>query len=161
MRYLAELVAHPDVERHALDLVDRAEGVAADRAVDRRKLGDAGPLLDGAARDAYRHRIEELRTDIDDAVVAGDDDRAAALGEELDLLVAQLAQAFGLGGRDRRAASAAERARLNVTRAIRAAITKVGAALPAAGASLDRGVRTGTYCAFCASDAGLRWIVHP
>ena len=159
LRYVAELLAHPGLERHALDLVDRVEGVAPD-GPDRRALGDAGPVLDGAARSAYRHRIEELRAECDDALAMGDDDRAAALATELDLLVAQLAQAFGLGGRDRRAASAAERARLNVTRAMRAAIAKVGEALPDAGADLGAAIRTGTYCRYEAASGGLRWIVR-
>ncbi len=72
----------------------------------------------------------------------------------------QLARAFGLGGRDRRR-SAAERARLNVTRALRAAITKLADALPAAGAVLDRRVRTGLYCVYePADDDEVRWIVQ-
>ena len=55
LHYLAELIAHPGAERHVLDLVDRVEGVGG---VDRRRLGDAGEVLDGRARTAYRHRIE-------------------------------------------------------------------------------------------------------
>jgi hypothetical protein len=50
----------------------------------------------------------------------------------------------------------AERARLNVTRALRAAIAKVTEALPAPGTVLDRRVRTGLYCAYLpATRAGL------
>ncbi len=162
LRYLAELVARPGVERHALDLVDRVEGVAAvDAGLDRRHLGDAGELLDGRARTAYRHRIEALRAEIDDALASGAAEQAERLQAELDQLVAQLAQAFGLGGRSRRASSAAERARLNVTRALRAAIVKVTDALPAAGAVLDRRVRTGIYCAYEPDDSDeVRWIVQ-
>ena len=37
----------------------------------------------------------------------------------------EMARAVGLGGRDRRAGSAAERARLNVTRAIKSALQKI------------------------------------
>src|SRR6185503_4770559 len=118
LRYVAELVAHPDQERHVLDLVDRIEGVAPAGGVGRRHLGDAGPVLDGRARSEYRRRIEQLRSEIDDAFAADELERAEAAQAELDVLVRQLAQAFGLGGRDRRAASAAERARLNVTRAL-------------------------------------------
>ena len=73
---------------------------------------------------------------------------------------AQLAQAFGLGGRDRPQASAAERARLNVTRALRSAITRLAEALPAAGAALDRGVQTGRYCVYRPLDGDVRWIVQ-
>ncbi len=146
LRYLAELVTHPGAERHVLDLVDLVEGVSS--GVDRRHLGDAGELLDATARTAYRRRIEELRDDVEDALASGDDERAAALQTELDALIGELARAFGLGGRQRTASSASERARLNVTRAVRAAIARLGEALPAAGAVLDRRVRTGFYCAY-------------
>jgi hypothetical protein len=160
LRYLAALVATPGAEHHALDLVDRVEGVQP--GLDRRLLGDAGPVLDGAARQAYRQRIEELRDACDDALAAGELERAEALDAELQQLVGQLAQAFGLGGRERKAASAAERARLNVTRALRAALAKLIDALPAAGAALDRRVRTGLYCCYTPDPADqIRWIVQP
>jgi tetratricopeptide (TPR) repeat protein len=161
LRYLAVLVASPGVERHALDLVDRVEGVAASGGVDRRALGDAGNLLDGRARTAYRHRIEQLRSEADDALAAGRLETAEACQAELDQLVAQLSAAFGLGGRDRRASSAVERARLNVTRALRAAIASITEALPDAGRVLDRCIRTGLYCTYVPeADDGIRWIVQ-
>ncbi len=159
LRYLAELIAEPGRERHALDLVDRIEGVQP--GVDRRALGDAGPLLDSAARAAYRRRIEELRADVADALEAEALDTAEARQAELDELVRQLAQAFGVGGRARRAGSAAERSRLNVTRALRSAIARLVETVPPAGAVLDRGVRTGTYCVYLPDEgAGIRWIVQ-
>lgn len=161
MRYLAELVAAPGSERHALDLVDRIEGVGLAGQPDRRSLGNAGEVIDTRARTAYRHRIEALRADIDDALEDGRLDAAEVLQSELDQLVAQLAQAFGLGGRSRVAASAAERARLNVTRALRAALAKLADALPGPGDALDRGVRTGLYCAYEPVDGAVRWIVQP
>lgn len=160
LRYLAELVAAPGAERHALDLVDRIEGIGTAGQPDRRSLGDAGELLDSQARTAYRHRIEALRTAAEDALEEGRLDDAEALQTELDALVAQLAQAFGLGGRSRVAGSAAERARLNVTRALRAALANLREALPEAGAALDRGVRTGMYCAYEPVEGDVRWIVQ-
>jgi tetratricopeptide (TPR) repeat protein len=159
LRYLAELIGTPGSERHALDLVDRVEGVSSGQP-DRRSLGHAGEVLDGAARTAYRHRIEALRADAADALAEGRLEEAEACQVELDLLVAQLAQAFGLGGRSRVAGSAAERARLNVTRAVRAALAKLIDALPEAGATLDRSVRTGLYCAYEPLDGDIRWIVQ-
>ncbi|MGH9271983.1 MAG: hypothetical protein ACRDZ2_11990, partial [Ilumatobacteraceae bacterium] len=156
--YLAELMANPGAERHALDLVDRVEGVEA--GIDRRTFGDAGPLLDSAARTAYRRRIEQLRADAEDALAEERLEDAETARAELDQLVGQLAQAFGLGGQARRAGSVAERARLNVTRALRSAITKLTDALPKAGATLDRDVRTGTYCAYTPIPGELRWIVQ-
>jgi hypothetical protein len=74
--------------------------------------------------------------------------------------VGQLARAFGLGGQARRAGSVAERARLNVTRALRSAIARLTDALPEAGAALDRHVRTGAYCAYTPVPTELRWIVQ-
>jgi len=159
LRYIAELVRSPGVERHALDLVDRVEGVAA--GVDRRRLGDAGELLDAQARTAYRHRIEALRAEVDDALEMGAEDRAEALQAELDQLVGQLAQAFGLGGRSRRASSATERARLNVTRALRAATARLSEIVPEAGAVLDQRLRTGIYCAYEPEESDpVRWAVQ-
>jgi tetratricopeptide (TPR) repeat protein len=162
LQYVAELVRNPGVERHALDLVDRVEGVGAgDLAVDRRSLGDAGELVDAKARTAYRHRIEALRAEVDDAFAAGAEDRAEKLQAELDELVSHLAQAFGLGGRSRRASSTVERARLNVTRAIRAATARVAEALPEAGPILDLRLRTGIYCAYEPEDTDeVRWSVQ-
>ncbi len=160
LAYLAELLAHPGTERHVLDLVDRIEGVAAPGGVDRRTLGDAGPQLDSEARAAYRHRIEELRAVADDALADGRLEAAEAAQSEIEQLAAQLAGAFGLGGRDRRAASAAERARLNVTRALRASLARLREALPAAEV-LDRRVRTGLYCAYEPTpDDEVRWVVQ-
>jgi hypothetical protein len=149
MAYLADLVARPGVERHVLDLVDLVEGVLpAGDGADRRQLGDAGELLDSTSRSAYRRRIEELRDEVEDALAAENDDRAARAQAELDALVVELSQAFGLGGRPRRASSAAEKARLNVTRALRAAIARLAEALPGPGGVLDRRVRTGLFCAY-------------
>ncbi|MGH9243513.1 MAG: tetratricopeptide repeat protein [Acidimicrobiales bacterium] len=149
LRYLAELIANPGVERHALDLVDLVEGLPpTDSGLDRRRLGDAGPLLDRQARAAYRHRAEELKDEVEEALAVEDDDRAARSQTELDAIVTELARAVGLGGRDRWAWSAAEKARLNVTRALRAATARLTEALPEPGAVLDRRVRTGLFCAY-------------
>ena len=163
MRYLADVVAHPGVERHALDLVDVVEGVAAaTTGIDRRKLGNAGEILDAESRTLYRRRVADLRDQVEDALDAGDDDRAAELQSELDALIAQLAQAFGLSGRERKASDAAEKARLNVTRALRAAIAKLEEALPGPGAVLDRRVKTGMFCAYEPHpDDEILWSVQP
>jgi hypothetical protein len=161
LRYLAALVSCPGVEQHSLDLVDRVEGLGPADGPARRALGDAGEVLDARARIAYRHRIEQLRAEADEALAAGLLDAAEAHEAELDQLVAQLAEAFGIGGRSRRAASAAERARLNVTRALRAALTKLADALPGAGDVLARRVRTGLFCAYEPAEGDdVRWIVQ-
>ena len=153
MRYLARLLAGPGREYHVLDLVaaetSRAQvdkGQVAD--LPRSTLGDAGELLDAQAKDAYRRRLAEIDDDIEQARAIGDVERAAQADTERGFLVRELARAFGLSGRGRRAASASERARAGVTRAIRQAITRIGEHHPELGEHLSRTIRTGTYCAY-------------
>jgi non-specific serine/threonine protein kinase len=111
-------------------------------------LGDAGVLLDATAKDAYKARIDGLRTELEEAERFNDPVRAANARAERDLLVRELARAVGLGGRDRRAASHAERARLNATRAIRAAVANLARANPLLGRHLVVTIRTGRYCSY-------------
>ncbi len=59
-----------------------------------------------------------------------------------------LAHATGLGGRDRRAASAAERARQSVTRSIKSAVNKITEYQPILGHLLACAIKTGTYCCY-------------
>src|SRR5262245_30903847 len=62
--------------------------------------------------------------------------------------MAELARATGLSGRDRRAASAAERARQSVTRTIKSAGNKIAGHLPELGHHLARHIKTGAYCCY-------------
>jgi tetratricopeptide (TPR) repeat protein len=146
MRYLAQLLAHPGREFHVLDLVAAETGEPME-------LADAGANLDERAKAAYRRRLAEIEDDIDHARALRDTTREAQADAERDFLVRELARAVGLGGRDRRAASASERARSGVTRAIRQAIARIGEHHPELGEHLNRAVRTGTNCAY-APDAG-------
>ena len=154
MRYLARLFADPGREFHVLDLVAAETGsraqVAGDQAggLPRSALGDAGEILDAQAKDAYRRRLAEIDDDIDQARAAGDGERAAQADAERDFLIRELAGAVGLGGRDRRAASASERARAGVTRAVRQAITRIADHHAQLGEHLDHAIHTGTYCAY-------------
>jgi non-specific serine/threonine protein kinase len=111
-------------------------------------LGDAGVLLDASAKDAYKARLAELRAGLEEAEGGNDPLRATKARVELDFLVGELARAVGLGGRDRRAASHAERARLNATRAIRAAVANLARANPLLGRHLVVTIRTGRYCSY-------------
>lgn len=153
MQYLARLLAAPGREFHVLDLVPTVHGVAPghDAAVDddlHVAADDAGPLLDDRARQAYRRRLAEVDEDIAEAQEMGDAERAALARADRDHLVAELARAFGLGGRDRVAASTSERARGSVTRAIRYALARIADQHPVLADHLVRAVRTGTYCAY-------------
>ena len=151
MRYVAMLLGSPGKEFHALDLVTSDAGGAGstrDPGEELTAAGDAGAILDPAAKEAYRRRLAGLDAEIDEARGWGDDERAARAEEEREALVRQLAGAVGLGGRDRRAASHAERARVNVTRAIKAAVARIAEASPTLGEHLEVTLRTGTFCSY-------------
>ena len=154
LHYLARLLADPGREFHVLDLVasggDPAAsiGVTTDPELTPSDWGDSGPLLDAHAKNAYRRRLAEIDEDLDDARLTRDDGRAAQAEAERDFLIRELSRAVGLGGRDRRAGSASERARVSVTRAIRHALSRLRQHHPPLGEHLDRAIRTGTYCVY-------------
>ncbi len=170
--YVCRLLQYPHQEFHALDLLsgpgmpvavnelgrglDSAIGFERDQI--QRDTGDAGPALDSQAKQEIRTRILELRSELDQLRENGRPEQGEKLEAEIDFLTHELARALGLGGRDRRAGSAAERARLNVTRAIRAAIQKIGARDATLGELLDHAIRTGTYCSYVPpSEPSIAW----
>src|SRR4029077_18086952 len=110
--------------------------------------GHAGPLLDTRAKEAYRRRIVEIDGDIAEARPAGDSPRAAKADSERDFLVRELARAVGLGGRERHAGSASERARSAVTRAVRHTLSRIREHHAPLAEHLDRTIRTGTCCVY-------------
>jgi tetratricopeptide (TPR) repeat protein len=153
-RYLARLLADPGREFHVLALVAAESGSPSGPESDRAAgpshadTGDAGEMLDARAKDAYRRRLAEIEDDLEQARAFGDSERAAQADAERHFLLRELSRAVGLGGRDRRAASTSERARVSVTRAIRQAIARLGEHHPELGEHLERTIRTGTYCAY-------------
>jgi tetratricopeptide (TPR) repeat protein len=135
--YLAALLESPGREHHVLVLAGAGEGPE-----------DAGVVLDARARASYRARVEDLQERLAEAERNGDLGRADKAREELEALAEQLAGAVGLGGRDRKAGSNVERARINVQRRIKGAIRALAEHHPELGRYLDATVRTGTYCSF-------------
>jgi len=142
--YIHALLSQPGVELHVLDLSGRLRD------------GDAGPLLDHAARSAYRERLADLRAEADEAAEFNDLERVARAEAEIDAIVTQLSAAVGIGGRGRVAGSATERARMSVTKAIRWAIQRLGQHDELAAAHLERSVKTGAYCRYDPPDA-VEW----
>ena len=142
LRYIAFLLVAPGREVHALELVAAVEGAP--------RADGAGldPLLDPQAKAEYRGRLEDLRAELEEARAFSDGERAAGIEQELDALVEELARAAGLGGRDRQMASPAERARVNVTKAIRTAIKLTGRDSPALEEHLTASIRTGRFCSY-------------
>ena len=154
LHYLARLLAHPGREFHVLDLV--AGGVTpavsppgtSNQELTSSGWGDSGVLLDAQAKAAYRRRLAEIDEDIEDARHLSDSGRVAQAEAERDFLIRELSRAVGLGGHDRRAGSASERARVSVTRAVRHAMSRIRQHNPPLGEHLDRAVRTGIYCVY-------------
>jgi hypothetical protein len=136
MQDLAVLLSRPTVQIAALDLTGASIS------------GDAGEVLDVAARDAYRRRLIELEAEAAEADADGDIGRSEQIAAERDALLEQLTAAFGLGGRARRVGSDAERARTAVTARIRDTIRRIRSANQELGQHLARSVRTGTFCVY-------------
>lgn len=135
LRLLALLTEHPGREHHVLALAPADES-------------DAGEALDPRAIEAYRARAESLRDELSEAERYGDPTRAAHKRAELEQIAAELARGVGLGGRARRVASGAERARINVQRHLRKAIRAIGEHFPSLCRHLERSVKTGTFCRY-------------
>jgi hypothetical protein len=135
--YLEQLVLHAGRELHVLVLVGAEHGAS-----------DAGEILDARAKAEYQRRLELLDARLEQARSLGDERGVAQARTELDALAEQLATAVGLGGRDRRAASNVERARINVQRRLKDTIESVSAADASLGRYLQATVKTGTFCSF-------------
>src|SRR5580698_328149 len=158
--YLAHLLRHPAAEFHVLDLVG---GIAGQREDDETGqsvhglprgdedlekagihvtgIGDAGEMLDEQAKVAYRRRLSALRKESEEAKELGNVVRAEQAEEEIDALTRELSRAVGLGGRNRRAASASERARQSINKTIKAVVERIAESDAALGDICSRCIR--------------------
>ena len=143
--YLAFLLRHPDQEFHIFDLLDASQGTHEPLA---RSRGDAGDVLDEQAHAAYRARLVHLHNEVAVAEQANDLGHAARARAEIDALTRELARGVGLGGRRRKAASAAERARVNIAKRISVAHKRIARHHPALAHHLAATIRTGTFCVY-------------
>jgi tetratricopeptide (TPR) repeat protein len=166
LSYIHRLIRHPGEEFHSLDLMSDRESMSPSqidcgtslRIEGGGGLGDSGPMLDAQAKQGYKRKLRELNEELEDRRERGDLARGERIESEIDSLNREMARAVGLGGRDRRAGSAAERARLNVTRAIKSALQKISEHQTELGAMLDRSVRTGLFCCYIADPhAPISW----
>jgi tetratricopeptide (TPR) repeat protein len=160
LHYIKRLLEYPGTELHVLDLVAGGTGpMARKQRIEAKAAGDsAGAILDAGAKLAYRRRLRELGEDLEEAELWDDTGRAAAAREEIEFLTRELAAAVGLGGRDREAGSLSERARVNVTRTIRAALDRIREHSPNLGAHFEKTIKTGTFCSYQPDPrAATRW----
>jgi hypothetical protein len=173
--YLAQLLRCPGREFLAADLVANQWGHSAHSTADLPRsattkgwsdgrppggLGNAGEILDREAKAAYKRRLDELRQELEEAKAFNDSDRATKAEAEIDFLVKELARGLGLCGRHRKAASHIERARMNVTRRIKAAQRKIAENNASLGRYLVTTVRTGTFCSYNPAPATqVSWVL--
>jgi hypothetical protein len=165
--YLAHLLRHPAAEFHVLDL---AGGMAGQRDDDKTSqsacglprgdedlekagihigsLGDAGEMLDEQAKATYRHRLSDLREELEEAKARGNVERAEHAEQEIDALTRELSRAIGLGGRSRRAISASERARQTVAKTIKSGLERIAQSDATLADILSRRIRTGNFCSY-------------
>ena len=156
MRYLACLLRNPGREFHVCEL--RRPPVELPLAVEASghgatlphgaSLQDGVPALDARAKADYKCRLDELRSDLEEAECCGDPGRAAEARAEMELIARHIASAIGLGGRDRKTGSTAERARSAVTKRIKETNTRIAEAIPALGRHLSVRIKTGYFCSY-------------
>src|SRR5207245_7116029 len=75
-------------------------------------------------------------------------ERAEQVEAEIEALAKELSRAVGLGGRNRRAAAASERARQSITKTIKSVLERIAEADAVLGDLLSHGIRTGTFCSY-------------
>ena len=163
LAYIAYLLGHTGEEFHVLALASKtgskqgegdelADPATEDQATQSDltvgRMGDAGEMLDAQAKTAYKRRTAELREQLEEARELNQLELVDRLEDEIETLGRELSRAVGLGGRDRRAASASERARINVSRAIKIALERIAEHNPALATLLTGSIRTGTFCSY-------------
>lgn len=159
LHYLAYLLRYPHRHIHVLELVTTIQGppenIVEQRTVAaqgdlhiRVGLGDAGEFLDPQAKAAYRMRLKELGEELEEAQAGNDVGRIAKAQEEMEFLTHELLRALRLGGKNRRAASSTERARINIQRSIKAALERLAEYHPTLGDYLAHTITTGIHCSY-------------
>lgn len=111
-------------------------------------LGHAGEMLDEQAKAEYQRRLQELEDELEEAREFRNEELIAKAEEEKEAIAHELRRAIGLAGRDRKAASSTERARVAVTRAIRLALERISKQDRNLGKLLSNTIRTGTVCSY-------------
>ena len=164
LHYVSYLLGHPGEEIRALDLVTRIGG-GGEETVEKASaedlarsdtvagdLGHAGEVLDAQAKAAYQRRLSELEDELEEAREFKNEERIAKAEDEMEALGRVLKGAIGLAGRDRRAASSTERARIAVTKAIRLSLSKIAENDASLGKLLSTTIKTGTVCVYVPDD---------
>lgn len=160
MRYLAMLLKNPKQEFSAVQLYQEIEtsqpsntkkiqeGRFFEDELTISNLGDTEEVIDNRALTECKHRIKELKSEIEEAKENFDSHRAEELEEEKEQLENYLLAAMGIGGKARRFDNPAERARKAVTNQIKKSIKKIHNHHPTFGTYLKNSIKTGRFCSY-------------
>lgn len=149
LEHLQALLRQPGSEVPALRLAGGVETV---------HQAGLGEVVDARAVTAYRRRLTEIDTELDEADTRGEAGRGAELAAERESLLAEVSAATGLGGRLRTSGSGAERARVTVRKAIATALDTIRGADPDVARHLTTHIRTGHRCCYEPDpDAPVEW----
>jgi len=147
--HLHALLTQPGTEVPALRLAGGVETV---------EQAGLGEVVDAQALAAYRRRLADIATELDEADAWSDAARGAKLTAERDALLAEVSAATGLGGRLRTSGSGVERARVTVRKAIATALDAIHSVDPVVARHLTTHVRTGLRCCYEPdADAPVEW----
>ncbi len=162
--YIAHLIHHAGQEFHALDLVAVHKGREISSAGDQHSrmtrdelaevglsasgLGNAGELLDPQARQEYKRQWDDYQEELRQAKADNNIELVAQLEAAIAYLAREVSAAVGLGGRVRKAADSAERARKSISNAIKRSLDNIEHDHPALHEHLNSGIRRGTYFSY-------------
>ena len=101
---ISYLLARPAQEIHITELAGIIDGNISDPVGAKSSSSpgmsaiatDAGPVLDGEAKQAYRTRLRELRLELEEAEAMNDSGRSDRLSAEIEFLEAELVRAVRL-----------------------------------------------------------------
>ncbi len=147
LQYLAYLLRHPGRSFHVTELVQLVGGAETKNTrVDDGELSvgrrsDAAPTLDQRARAAYRQRVSELQEELAEARENNDPGAAERAENEMDALMRELT---GIA----RGSTSGERARVSVTKRLKAALTRIRESQPDLARHLDATVKSGYFCSY-------------
>jgi hypothetical protein len=157
--YLRHLLQHPGEKIHVSSLAalgdhySRPGRSTADRGLDVPPdppllAHDLGGVIDSRATSEYRARLDELRSDLEEASQWADFGRAASIQREIEFIHKELASAYGLTGRLRRLDDQIERTRKAVWNRIRDSIANIAKQNPILGRHLRNSIQTGLSCEY-------------
>jgi hypothetical protein len=163
LHYIAFLLHHPHRAFHVMELVSALATPEAGRTTQIYRqmseaqldehhlsvstLGDAGPVLDDRARRELKRRSDDLRERLE-ASDFETPEQAADMRQEMHMIDAQLRNAIGLGGKERKSADQNERARKAVSKAASRSLETIRRHSPELWQHLQNALKIGYFCSY-------------